>query len=521
VHPAWIAGAVAIALWVVIRRRRHRKPLLALGVLAAAGALLIGLGVIELPNVEHLIEEAGQALGKWTYLAVGILAFLETGAFIGLVAPGETTVIVGGLVAGQGVISLYVLIAIVWACAVLGDVTSYTLGRRLGREFMVKHGARVKITEERLEQVEAFFERRGGATILIGRFIGLVRAIAPFIAGASRMPLRKFLPYDILGAGLWATTFCVLGYVFWRSFDQLTAWVSRGLFAFGLFVAVVVAIVFLVRLQRNEELQAKTKAWISEQLEQPYLRPVAPYLRAAWKTIGRPAAHASEAPARFVWNRFTPGDLGLEVTTLLAIAAVGSFVFFLLADGLSERDLLVGDQVAADIVDRISMGWLVDVAKAVTALGSFVAVAIVVVVTSLWAVARRRHLDAGVLVAAFLTTYLLTHLAKAHYDRPRPADALVDAAGSAFPSAHAAYSVAWIACAVVLVRTGGSWAGRTVVVTAAVILAAAIGLTRIYLRVHYLSDVEAGWGLGATVFALFGIVALVVGRLRHNEAPAA
>ena len=95
----------------------------------------------------------------------------------------------------------------------------------------------MKITEERLEQVERFFERRGGMTILIGRFIGLVRAIAPFIAGASRMPLRKFLPYDILGAGLWATTFCVLGYVFWRSFDQLTAWVSRGLFAFGLVVA--------------------------------------------------------------------------------------------------------------------------------------------------------------------------------------------------------------------------------------------------------------------------------------------
>ena len=74
--------------------------------------------MIELPNVEHLIEEAGQALGKWTYLAVGVLAFLETGAFIGLVAPGETTVIVGGLVAGQGEISLLVLIAIVWTCAV-------------------------------------------------------------------------------------------------------------------------------------------------------------------------------------------------------------------------------------------------------------------------------------------------------------------------------------------------------------------------------------------------------------------
>ena len=195
--------------------------MLVAGGLAAAGAVLIGVGAIELPNVEHIIAEAGEPLGKWTYLAVGVLAFLETGAFIGLVAPGETTVIVGGLVAGQGQISLLVLIAIVWTCAVLGDVTSYTLGRRLGRDFMVRHGARVKITEERLEQVEAFFEKRGGSTILIGRFIGLVRAIAPFIAGASRMPLRKFLPYDVLGAGLWATTFCVLGFVFWRSFDKL------------------------------------------------------------------------------------------------------------------------------------------------------------------------------------------------------------------------------------------------------------------------------------------------------------
>ena len=154
---------------------------------------------------------------------------------------------------------------------------------------MVRHGARVKITEERLEQVEAFFERRGGMTILIGRFIGLVRAIAPFVAGASRMPLRKFLPYDVLGAGLWATTFCVLGFVFWRSFDQLTTWVSRGLFAFGLVVALIVGIVFLVRLQRNPELRGAAGAWIAAQLEKPLLRPVAPYLRAGWQRVGRPA----------------------------------------------------------------------------------------------------------------------------------------------------------------------------------------------------------------------------------------
>jgi undecaprenyl-diphosphatase len=519
VHPGWLASGIALALYLGVRRRAHGRATLAAGAVAAVGALLIGLGVIELPNVEHLIEQAGKALGKWTYLFVGILAFLETGAFIGLIAPGETTVIVGGLVAGQGRISLMVLIAIVWTCAVLGDLTSYTLGRRLGREFMVRHGARVKITEERLQQVEAFFERRGGMTILIGRFIGLVRAIAPFIAGASRMPLRKFLPYDVLGAGLWATTFCLLGYLFWRSFNTLTAWVSRGLFAFGLLVAVIVAIVFLIRLERSPELQAKTRAWIDEQLERPLLRPIAPYLRAAWGRIVRPLVRVSQTPARFVWNRLTPGDLGLEVTTLLSLAAVGAFTFFLLGSQLDERTLLVGDRVALDVADRLYSEPVKDVVVWITALGSFPVVALVVAATTVWAALRRRFYDAAVLPVAVLLTWLVVHIAKDGYDRPRPPGSHVDTIGLAYPSGHAAYAVAWVACAVVLTRGGSRFFTRFAAITAAVVLAVVIGLSRVYLRAHYLSDVEGGWAVGVTIFALGGMVAVVVGWLRQNGRP--
>jgi membrane protein DedA with SNARE-associated domain len=519
VRPAWLAGAVLLALYLVLRRRAHGRTFLALGALAAVGAGLIGAGVIELPNVEHLIEDAGKALGKWTYLAVGILAFLETGAFIGLVAPGETTVIVGGLVAGQGEISLLLLIAIVWACAVAGDLTSYTLGRRLGRDFMVRHGARVKITEERLEQVEAFFERRGGMTILVGRFIGLVRAIAPFIAGASRMPLRKFLPYDVLGAGLWATTFCVLGYVFWRSFDQLTAWVSRGLFAFGLFVAVIVGIVFLVRLQRSPELREKTGAWISEQLEKPLLRPLAPYLRAAWRRVVAPLARRSEAPARFVWNRFTPGDLGLEITTLLAFAAVGSFTFVLLGDAPAAHTQARFDRFAFDIADRLYSERIKDLVVWVAALGSLAVTGLLVLVTASWAALRRRFVDAGVLVCAFVLTWIAVDVAQAFYDRPRPPRPHVDTEGESYPSSHAAYVVAWVACAVVLVRAGAGFTTRFAAVTAAVVLVVVVALTPVYLRANYLSDVNGGLGLGTTVYALSGVIAVVVGYLRQNGWP--
>ena len=122
------------------------------------------------------------------------MAFLETGAFVGLVAPGETTIIVGGVIAGQGEVELIPLIGLVWVCAVLGDTTSFFIGRRLGRDFMLRHGPRFKITEERLNQVEGYFERHGGKTILIGRFVGLIRAMAPFVIGSSGFPYRRFLP---------------------------------------------------------------------------------------------------------------------------------------------------------------------------------------------------------------------------------------------------------------------------------------------------------------------------------------
>ena len=90
----------------------------------------------ELPDPKKVIGDIAAALGPWTYALVGVMAFLETGAFVGLVAPGETVVIAGGVIAGQGEIQLLPLIGLVWVCAVLGDTTSFYIGRRLGRSFL-------------------------------------------------------------------------------------------------------------------------------------------------------------------------------------------------------------------------------------------------------------------------------------------------------------------------------------------------------------------------------------------------
>lgn len=507
-RPGVLVAAVALAAFLVLRRRRLEPTLLAGGGLGVVLLLVYGSGVVHLPNVKDVVEDLGSALGPWTYALVAIMAFFETGAFVGLLAPGETFLIFGGVVAGQGTISLTALIAIVWAAAVAGDLASFYAGRRLGRAFLVRHGPKVSITEERLRTVEGFFGRHGGKAVLLGRFVGLVRAILPFLAGSSGMPLRRFLPYDVIGAGAWSASLLVVGYVFWQSFDRVLHYAERGTLALGTTIVVLAALVWLGRQLRDPERRARAAAWIDAQLERPALRPLAVVVRPAWRR--------SRRPLRFLWGRLTPGELGLEVTTLLACAVVGAFAFLAYGLSLDHAALLPGDREAFSAGADVRASWLTHAAKAVTNLGSSIVIGPVALVALVGFVFRGRAGDAAVLGAGLLVTWALVHVTKAAFARPRPADALVDTMGQSFPSGHAAYAVTWVVLAVLLTRRRPGVARAAGVVAAAAVLAALIGLTRIYLRAHYLSDVVGGAGLSAAVFGLCGVLALVVSHVRHN-----
>jgi len=129
---------------------------------------------------------------------------------------------------------------------------------------------------------------------------------------------------------------------------------------------------------------------------------------------------------------------------------------------------------------------------------------------------RRRPVEAGLLLLGSLLIFLSVDVIKAAIDRPRPAGPLVSTSDSAFPSGHAAYSTIWVAMAVVLTR-GRGLAGTATVLTGAVVVAAAIGVSRIYLRAHYWSDVAGGWALGAGIFGLLATTALIVDHVRNNH----
>jgi membrane-associated protein len=230
--------------------RRPPALLLALAALAAAAFALTASGAIELPDLEQALTDLSDTLGSWTYALVGGMAFLETGAFVGLIAPGETAVVLGGVVAAQGGVDLVPMLLIVWMSAAAGDLASFMLGRRLGRRFLVVRGPRLGMTADRLARVDGFFDRHGAKAILVGRFVGIVRAVAPFLAGASGLSLRRFLPWSLLGTAAWAAAFTLVGYAFHESFSSAADLLTHVALAAAVGIGLVLAF-RAHRLQRS------------------------------------------------------------------------------------------------------------------------------------------------------------------------------------------------------------------------------------------------------------------------------
>jgi len=483
---------------------RDRRVRLALFAALAIAAYLVIRRLLPDIDLEQLLQDVSDALGEWTYLLVGVFAFLETGAFVGLVAPGETIVLLAGAVAGQGATDVYVTIAIVWTCAWAGDTVSFLIGQRLGRDFVLRHGRRVRITEERFSQVERYFSRHGGKTILIGRFIGLVRALAPFIAGSSGMRYRAFVPFSILGTGLWSAAFTLIGYFASRSIEQAAQTAEQGTLLLAIVIGTIVAIVLAVRYLREPENRTR----IVEAMERrPVLRP----LLVAGRWV--------QPQARFLWHRITPGGLGLELTTLLAVLSVSLYVLIAYTAIISGDPGPTGaDLTAFDVVREIRGSLLTDLGKVLEDVGSAAVVLPVAAVTAVALAVGRRWTEFGVLVCAMAILVIGTAEIKHVVDRPRPLGGLTDVSGSSFPSGHASYSVfyAWLAVTLI-VRLRPGLTNGTAIVIAGIALTVASGLARVYLGVHYLSDVSAGWALGVSAFAGCATVALVISHLRQNE----
>lgn len=155
-------------------------------------------------NTEKIIQQFG-------LLAIGGIVFAESGLLIGFFLPGDTLLLLGGVLASQGQLSLIPLLLVVITAAIVGDNVGYSIGRRTGHRIFRKQDG-ILFRQEHIERAEAFYEKHGGKTIIIARFIPIVRTFAPIVAGVGKMPRKRFMTFNIIGGLMWGAGITLLGY---------------------------------------------------------------------------------------------------------------------------------------------------------------------------------------------------------------------------------------------------------------------------------------------------------------------
>lgn len=396
--------------------------------------------------------------GWWAYAVIGLLAFGEAAAFVGLFLPGETALLLGGVLAATGRVSLPVLLIVAIAAAVLGDSVGYEVGRRGGSPVRRSRLGR-RIGEERWTRAEQFVLRRGGPAVLLGRWVGVLRALVPALAGMTGMPYRRFLAWNLVGGVTWATTVVLAGYATGAAWRSAAHYFSQV----GVALAVVAVLAVL-----------------------------------GWWLVRHRRRSVDPVPLRTRLASAVRRLDGLVLTVGVLVAGAATFVFAALSEGVMEGgELTSSDRPVLDWLVAHRSGGLTAVLRVVTDLGGTVALSIIgLVVAGTVARQSRSWRPVAFLATTAVGSSLLTVTAKTLVGRPRPpaATALVGANGFAFPSGHALNTAAIVgACAVVL------WRYRRVRVwsaTGAAVVILLVGFSRLYLGVHWLTDVLAGYALG-------------------------
>lgn len=164
-------------------------------------------------HLDRHLQALVAAYGAWVYLILFLIVFCETGLVVTPFLPGDSLLFVAGAVAAAGGMNVHLLVVLLFIAAVLGDAVNYGVGHYLGPRVFASRESRW-LNPRHLERAHAFYERHGGKTIIIARFVPVVRTYAPFVAGAASMSYPRFALYNITGAALWVVSLAYAGFFF-------------------------------------------------------------------------------------------------------------------------------------------------------------------------------------------------------------------------------------------------------------------------------------------------------------------
>ena len=437
-----------------------------------------------------MLDSLAALSGPTAYVVVATLAALEASAFVGLLIPGELALLTGGFIAQQGHADLRLMMVVATVGAIAGDSVGYEIGRHLGPTLQrsrigwsVLCGAG---NAERWVRAEQYIHTKGGRAIFLGRFVGLLRALVPAVAGATRMPYRRFFAWNAAGALIWAPGTVAAGYAAGSSYRRVEHAAGRaGLVLLGALVALALVVGVARWIARHPE---PVRGAARRQLERPRIASLT-------RRYG--------SQLRFLGDRLRPGNaLGLALTAQLLLLAVAGWGFgVLVQDVLGADDATLLDRPTVRYLVEHRSAWLTTVLRDLTWLGSTIVLVPLVAVVGV-AVCRRTRswMPLVQLAVALGGSIALYDLIKPLVGRARPAlgPLVTTATGYSFPSGHATQTAA---VSVTLALLGAarttSWPRKVAIWATAVVVSLLVGFSRVYLGVHWPTDVLAGFALGS------------------------
>ncbi|MEO7218681.1 MAG: bifunctional DedA family/phosphatase PAP2 family protein [Gemmatimonadaceae bacterium] len=432
-------------------------------------------------------ETVTALLESYGYVFLFVVVGTES---LGIPVPGEIALVTAAAYAALGHLDIYLVIITAACAAIVGDTGGYWIGYSGGLALVRRWGRRLHVDESHIDRAHRFFERHGGKTVFIGRFVAILRTWAAVLAGVARMPYRSFLVFNATGGILWAALFGTLGYVFGRNLPELEHLVGQASLLATLFLALFIALALILHWFRtNSSAIAEATAKTSQRiLHTPMMEKYGHRHPRLWK---------------FIAARFARGEyLGLHLTIGIVVSLAALWIFGAIAEDVIHHDPLTQ-------MDLLILHWFRShatpsgdaIMSAISLVGSPAAAVLLAVVGAAILWMRRRWLVLGGWIAAFAGGGLIDAALKILIHRPRPIGAMefLKRFSYSFPSGHAMGSVIGYGMLAYILITFWATRGRArvLIIVAALLLVLLIGLSRIYLGVHYFSDVIGGFAAGS------------------------
>jgi membrane-associated protein len=183
------------------------------------------------------------------YLGLFTIIFSESGVFFGFFLPGGSLLFTAGLLASQGLFNIYWLVLVVASAAILGDSTGYWFGNKVGQKIFTKEDS-LFFNKKYLDKTKEFYEKYGPMTVVIGRFVPIVRTFAPILAGVGKMNYKKFLIYNIIGALFWAVGLALLGFFLGTSIPGIEKYITQIVII--IIILSILPILFNLKSKKNQ-----------------------------------------------------------------------------------------------------------------------------------------------------------------------------------------------------------------------------------------------------------------------------